>query len=179
MRLPWAAGETWYYTGGPHGAWGSGSAWAALDFTPPGKQLGCYDTAAWVTAVAAGTVVRSDTGVVMVDLDNDGFEQTGWTVFYLHIGSNDRARVGTRLATGDRIGHPSCEGGVTTGTHIHIARRFNGQWLAADGAVPFVLAGWRAQATLSEYDGMLTRDNALVEACECREAKNGVLAEKN
>ncbi len=36
MLLPWEAGEEWYLTGGPHGGWGRGSGWAALDFTPAG-----------------------------------------------------------------------------------------------------------------------------------------------
>lgn len=41
MELPWDADETWYFTGGPHGAWNSGSAWGALDFVPPGKLVAC------------------------------------------------------------------------------------------------------------------------------------------
>lgn len=176
MRLPWLPGDTWYYTSGPHGGWGSGSAWAALDFTPPGELLGCYDSEAWIASVASGTVVRSGDGVVVVDMDGDGLEQTGWTILYLHVATTDRAAVGARLAPGDHIGHPSCEGGFSNGTHLHIARRFNGQWIAADGAIPFVLAGWRAVSTLQEYNGMLVNGNIIIEACECREAKNGLVA---
>ncbi len=176
LRLPWSDGDTWYYTGGPHGAWGSGSAWAAIDFTPPGQELGCYDSDAWVTSSSDGLVVRSSNGAVIVDLDGDGFEQTGWTIFYLHISAQDRVAAGARLQPDDRIGHPSCEGGVSNGTHVHIARRYNGQWIAADGPIPLVLSGWRAVGTLSEYDGNLVKDNVAVEACECREAKNGVMA---
>jgi LasA protease len=178
MRLPWAEGDTWYYTGGPHGGWGSGSAWAALDFTPPGDQLGCYDSDAWVTAVAAGVVVRSGDGAVVVDMDGDGFDQTGWTVLYMHIATTDRVAVGTQLAVGDPVGHPSCEGGYSNGTHVHIARRFNGQWMAAAGSIPLVLSGWRAQETLTEYDGTLINGNVVAEACECREAKNGLVSRK-
>ena len=114
----------------------------------------------------------------MVDMDDDGFEQTGWTILYLHIGTAERVVTGARLEPGDRIGHPSCEGGFSNGTHVHLARRFNGQWIAADGPVPLVLSGWRAQATLAEYDGGLVRDAVVVEACECREAKNGLVAGK-
>ncbi len=177
MRLPWGKGETWYYTGGPHGGWGSGSAWAGLDFTPPGEQLGCYDSSDWVTSASGGTVTRSGNGVVVVDLDNDGFEQTGWTLLYLHIGTDGRVAAGSPLAPGDRIGRPSCEGGFSNGTHVHIARRYNGQWITADGPIPFVLSGWRPMGTLTEYDGTLTRDNVVLEACECREAKNGLIAD--
>src|SRR5690606_8939231 len=35
LTLPFPAGEVWFFTGGPHGGWGSGSAWAAIDFAPP------------------------------------------------------------------------------------------------------------------------------------------------
>jgi LasA protease len=177
LRLPWPAGETWYYTGGPHGGWGSGSAWAAIDFTPFGDQTGCYDSDAWVTSASSGIVARSGDGMVVVDLDGDGLEHTGWNVIYLHIATHARVEAGVTLAAGDRIGHPSCEGGYSNGTHVHIARRFNGQWLAADGPLPLVLSGWQAQATLQEYAGTLVRDNRQVEACECREAKNGLVAD--
>lgn len=54
-QLPWAAGETWYFTGGPHGGWASGSGWAALDFVPDDDgQLGCYPSEAWVTSMTGG-----------------------------------------------------------------------------------------------------------------------------
>ena len=43
---------------------------------------------------------------------------------------------------GDHIGHPSCEGGRAVGTHLHIARKYNGEWVGAGGALPFVLSGW-------------------------------------
>jgi LasA protease len=85
MALPFETGATWSFTSGPHGGWGGGSAWAALDFAPPGDALGCVQSDAWVTAVADGLVVRSENGVVVLDLDGDGFEQTGWSVLYLNI----------------------------------------------------------------------------------------------
>jgi hypothetical protein len=40
------------------------------------------------------------------------------------------------LAQDDRVGHPSCEGGSSSGIHIHIARKFNGEWVLADGGLP-------------------------------------------
>ena len=32
MQLPFEEDVEWSFTGGPHGGWGDGSAWAALDF---------------------------------------------------------------------------------------------------------------------------------------------------
>jgi LasA protease len=180
FKLPWPAGDRWFFTGGPHGAWGSGSAWAALDFIPGTANLGgCWDASAyWVTAVAAGVVVRSEDGEVMVDLDGDGKETTGWNILYMHVASRDRVAVGTRLKTGDRIGHPSCEGGFSTGTHLHVVRKYNGEWVPASGPIPFTLSGWTVTQGGQEYDGAMSRAGETREACECRvEETNGLLSD--
>jgi len=120
--LPFEPGDVWALTGGPHTGWGNGAPLAALDFAPPSKISGCVRSGVWATAVADGVVVRSTIGEVMLDLDGDGDERTGWTIFYMHVASEGRALLGTSLKQGDRIGHPSCEGGTSTGTHIHIDR---------------------------------------------------------
>jgi len=60
--------------------------------------------------------------------------------------------------------HPSCEGGKATGTHIHIARKYNGEWIPADGPVPFNLNGWVAHAGVKPYQGTLTRGDDVVTA---------------
>lgn len=174
MELPWPAGETWYFTGGPHGAWNSGSAWGALDFVPPGEQVGCLQSDDWVTSMTAGHVVRSGNGAVVIDLDGDGFAGTGWAITYMHLETRDRVPLGTEVNTGDQLGHPSCEGGFSNGTHVHISRSYNGRWISADGAMPFVMSGWVSSGAGAEYDGYLTRGNAVREACVCREEVNAV-----
>jgi murein DD-endopeptidase MepM/ murein hydrolase activator NlpD len=164
LHLPFEPGHAWSFTGGPHGGWGSGSAWAALDFAPADDTLGCVASDEWVTAVAEGTIVRSENGSVVQDLDGDGLEQTGWTILYLHIESRGRVEEGTMVKTGDRIGHPSCEGGVSSGTHLHLARRYNGEWIPADQDVPFVMDGWVSSGAGAEYDGYLTQGTRSIEA---------------
>lgn len=166
MQLPFEPGQAWAFTGGPHGGWGSWSAWAGLDFAPPGQALGCVESDAWVVAVADGPIVRSGRGAVIQDLDGDGFEQTGWTVLYMHIETRDRVQEGAYLRAGERIGHPSCEGGFSSGTHVHLARRYNGEWIPADQQIPFILDGWTSQGAGIEYDGYLVRDGKSIEAWE-------------
>jgi LasA protease len=163
MQLPFETGVSWAFTGGPHGGWDTGSAWAAIDFAPSGTE-GCVVSDAWVTAVADGLIVRTGWGAVVQDLDNDGYEQTGWTVLYMHIESRDRVPTGTYVRAGERIGHPSCEGGYADATHVHLARRFNGEWISADGSVPFNLGGWISSGTGIEYDGYLTNGVRQIEA---------------
>jgi LysM repeat protein len=166
LDLPFQEGESWSFTGGPHGGWDNGSAWAALDFAPPREEPGCYPNVSWVTAVADGRILRAKNGAVIQDLDNDGFEQTGWVILYMHIETNERVLPDTYLFTGDFVGHPSCEGGISTGTHLHIARKYNGEWIPADGSIPFNLGGWISSGNGILYDGFLTRGNQVVEAWE-------------
>ena len=164
LSLPFGRGETWSFTGGPHGGWDDGSAWAALDFAPPGETAGCVQNDSWVTAVADGLIVRTGDGQVIEDLDGDGYEQTGWVVLYMHVETRDRVEAGAYVFAGDHIGHPSCEGGISNGTHVHLARKYNGEWIAADGSLPFNLDGWISSGDGSVYDGFLTRGSQQVEA---------------
>ncbi|NPV77055.1 MAG: LysM peptidoglycan-binding domain-containing protein [Anaerolineae bacterium] len=174
LELPFEVGKIWSFTGGPHGGWGDGSAWAGLDFAPPGNALGCVPSDEWVVAVADGLIIHSSEGAVVLDLDGDGYEQTGWTILYLHIESRDRTPVGQWVKTGDIIGHPSCEGGLSNGTHVHLARRYNGEWISADGSVPFNLSGWLSQGTGQEYDGYLVKNGQTIEAWDSRKTENQI-----
>jgi LasA protease len=174
MQLPFENGTVWSFTGGPHGGWGSGSGWAAIDFAPPGDALGCVQSEAWVTAVAPGQILYANDGAVLQELDKDGLIQTGWSVLYMHIENRDRIQPMTYVQSGDRIGHPSCEGGVSNGTHVHLARRYNGEWIPADGNLPFVLDGWTSSGNGVEYDGWLKRNDQSVEAWDGRVDENQI-----
>lgn len=174
FQLPFETGSVWSFTSGPHGGWGEGSGWDALDFAPPGVPVGCIVSPVWAVAISDGLVIRSGNGVVVLDLDGDGKEQTGWTILYLHVDSQDRVLVGTMLKAGDRIGHPSCEGGISYGTHLHIARRYNGEWIPADGSLPFILDGWISEGTGVEYDGFLRRNDQVVEAWDAYRPENQI-----
>lgn len=166
LHLPFEAGIPWAFTGGPHGAWDNGSAWAALDFAPPADALGCIPSNEWVTAMADGLIVRAENGAVVQDLDGDGYEATGWAILYMHIESRDRVQAGTYLQAGERIGHPSCEGGLASGTHVHVARKYNGEWIPADQSLPFVMDDWVSRGTGDVYDGFLENNGYLIEAYE-------------
>jgi murein DD-endopeptidase MepM/ murein hydrolase activator NlpD len=174
FQLPFEKSSTWSFTGGPHGGWGEGSAWAALDFAPPGDAEGCVPSDAWVVALADGKIVYAADGVVIQDLDGDGSFQTGWSLFYGHIETRGRVPLGTTVKAGDHIGHPSCEGGVSSGTHVHVARRYNGEWIATDGSLPFVMDGWVSQGTGVVYNGSLKKDGRIVEAWDERKPENQI-----
>jgi LasA protease len=167
LILPFFPDRIWSFTGGPHGAWERESAWAALDFAPAASESGCVLSEDWVVASAPGQVIRSENGTVVIDLDGDGRENSGWALLYLHVDKDGRVAEGEFVEEGDRLGHPSCEGGTATGTHVHIARKYNGEWILADGPLPFTLSGWIAQAGLRPYQGALVKDGEEVLACPC------------
>jgi murein DD-endopeptidase MepM/ murein hydrolase activator NlpD len=167
MSLPFYSNQIWYYTGGPHGAWEREGAQAALDFAPSSTEPGCIASEAWVTAAAEGLVVRSEKGLIVVDWDGDGYEQTGWVILYLHLANKEHVQVGDWVDRGDQLGNPSCEGGTATATHLHIARKYNGEWIAASGPMPMVLSGWAAQSGGSPYLGSLIRGDQTIVACTC------------
>jgi len=167
MTLPFAVGEVWYYTGGPHGGWGSGSAWAAIDFAPPDDRTPdmsfCYTSQYNVRAMAAGVIARSADGALVLDLDGDGDETTGWTILYLHM--DQLIPKGQRVNVGDPVGRAACAGGFSNATHLHMGRRYNGEWIPADCAAcrpdhmrpAFVMSGWTVAGFVGqEYQGTLT-----------------------
>ena len=164
LVLPFEAGKRWAYTGGPHAAWGSGEPLAAIDFAPSALASGCVTSLDYVVAIADGQIVRSESAVAILDLDKDGDERTGWVILYLHL--DERINPGVLVKAGDPIGHPSCEGGSATGTHIHIARRYNGEWIDADSAVPFNLEGWIVRNGSAPYQGTLERFGRIITASD-------------
>jgi LasA protease len=176
LRLPFPDGQIWTYTGGPHTGWGKGEPFAAIDLAPPSDHSGCFtaEPQTYVVAAADGLIVRSGVDGVALDLDQDGDERTGWVLFYLHIASADRIPLGQQVHTGDIIGYPSCEGGEATGTHVHLARKYNGEWVLADGPLPFVLSGWTAHDGARAYLGTLTKGGLTIRACDCSNAASQV-----
>lgn len=164
MALPFEVKSAWAFTGGPHSAWEHDGPMAALDFAPPSAKTGCLSSDKWIVSSAPGLVVRSGNGVVVVDMDGDGSEQTGWNILYLHVAANGRVPKGEWVEKNDHIGHPSCEGGVSTGTHLHFARKYNGEWVIADGPLPFVLSGWTVYAGEKPYQGKMVKGDKVITA---------------
>jgi murein DD-endopeptidase MepM/ murein hydrolase activator NlpD len=179
LRFPFLPGHLWAYTGGPHTGWGTGAPFAAIDFAPGSDSSGCVTVPPdlFATAMADGLVVRSDIDGTIIDLDKDGDERTGWVLYYLHLGTNGRVPVGREVKAGDPVGYPSCEGGHVTGTHVHIARKFNGEWILADGPLAFNLEGWVVHNGSIAYQGTLTRGAATVTACDCSNLGSQVSAD--
>ncbi len=176
MLFPFPGGHLWAFTGGPHTGWGAGEPMAALDFAPPSVVGGCIEAEEYATALAGGILARVSPASAVLDLDGDGDERTGWVVYYLHLASTSIVPQGSILKAGDAIGKPSCEGGDATGTHVHIARKYNGEWIAADGALAFDLEGWIAHNGKNPYEGTLTKLGKIITACICSDIDSQIQA---
>lgn len=175
LALPFLPNRVWDFTGGPHPTWGDSLPFGALDFAPPATEGGCAASKEWVAAPADGVITRSGDALVVLDLDGDGDDRTGWVVIFFHMATNDRIAAGTRVKQGDSLGHPSCEGGRATGTHVHVARRYNGEWIPAGGVLAFNLDGWEAHAGSAAYQGTLTKASNQIQACTCTSSSNRIL----
>jgi LasA protease len=176
LRLPFLPGQTWSFTGGPHTGYGRGEPLSAIDFAPGTQGGGCSFSSQMATAMADGVVVRTGQAETVLDLDGDGDEHTGWDLFYLHLASDTILPVGTKVKAGDALGRPSCEGGEATGTHVHIARKYNGEWMPAYGVLAFDMEGWVVSSSGDAYIGNLSRGGSVVRACTCSDQGSHVTA---
>lgn len=153
LLLPFAAEEKWWYSGGPHGAYGADGPFAAVDFAVPASR-GCEISQEWIIAAAPGVVTTSGNGEVTVDLDGDGDPKNSWSLFYYHMSDVDRIPVGTTVRVGDRIGKVDCMYGISNGSHLHFARRYKGAFVPVNDAIaPMNLSGWTFQSNGADYVG--------------------------
>jgi LasA protease len=172
LELPFPPGEDWSFTSGPHWDWNYGTPHGALDFAPANNEGRCEISKQWATASASGIIARAGNNAVALDLDGDGLEQTGWVLVYLHLADEGLILPGGGVQVNDPLGHPSCEGGSSTGSHVHLARKYNGEWLDAQWLAPFVLSGYLVNGNGTNYQGELVKDGLAITACPygCKEA---------
>jgi murein DD-endopeptidase MepM/ murein hydrolase activator NlpD len=90
---------------------------------------------------------------------------------YVHLHTDRfKLRVGQRVQVGERLGQPSCDGGLeTTGTHLHLARKYNGEWMPAGGPPAYVLSDWEVLGEHRAYHGKLVERSSgrSLTACAC------------
>ena len=171
LELPFEPGVVWNFTGGPHNAWRDSAPWAAIDFAPPLATPGCTESTDWVVAPSSGIITRIGPGLLAHTVGNEDTELTGWTLVYAHLRVDEfKLRVGQRVKVGERLGRASCDGGLeATGTHLHLARKYNGEWMPAGGPPAYVLSNWEVVGEHRAYKGSLVERSSKtrLEACAC------------
>jgi murein DD-endopeptidase MepM/ murein hydrolase activator NlpD len=148
LSLPWTAGQSWNYNGGPH-AIVSGSDRAALDFAGGDQK---------VKAAREGIATTSCSGSQVVIRHADGFQ----TVYY-HL-ANTRSFNATNIARGEYLGDTGTTtgcGGQATGRHVHFSLQRNGipqSWHGRD------MSGWTFYNGSTPYNGSAVKNGRTVYA---------------
>lgn len=120
MALPFAVGQTWTLTGGPHGWGGSESPFSSIDLAG-GDQV--------VRAARAGTAYTMCQGWIRVIHDR------GYSTDYYHLWSSISVN-GASVGQGAFLGYTGTDvtcGGSASGRHVHFGLRQNSAYVAIDG----------------------------------------------
>lgn len=176
LTLPFAAGETWWYTGGPHSDGLSKGVRYGVDFSPSPNAISCKDgkphvyTEKYVRTIADGTVIHAGNpndpkdkyhSIVEIDHGNGLVESD------MHL-SEIQVMVGQKVKQGDPLGYASCEvppGGETDGVHVHTDAVLNGKPIEIDR---LVLSGWEIRKTSGNYQGTMTKSGEDIRTADTR-----------
>ncbi len=176
LTLPSAAGEDWWYVGGPHSDGLSGGVRYAVDFSPSPAAISCKDgephvyTEKFVRTIADGVVVHvgnendsTDKYHSIVEIDHGN----GFVGGDMHL-SDIQVKVGQKVKQGDPLGYASCEvppGGETDGVHDHKYAYLNGKPIEIDR---LVMSGWEIQGTSGNYQGTMIKSGEDVRKADTR-----------
>ena len=144
--LPYALNSAWRFNQGPNP---QHAPTESLDFgvVPRG-------TSGNVHAMDSGRIIDAHSTCILVERESDRLQ-----MWYQHIqpGDVNNWSIGGTVNIYDRLGATTTENGCdgnTTGHHVHISFKFNGQWIDMMG---FSLNGWivggssaRGQSTLTK-----------------------------
>ncbi|ACL25958.1 peptidoglycan DD-metalloendopeptidase family protein [Chloroflexus aggregans] len=140
LNLPWAVGETWWLTSGPHGI-----SRAALDFAVIGGRVrAAREGVAYTPCGQSSDLVR---------IDHPG----GFSTNYYHLSGIavangtpvDRYTYIGMIGTGTR-----CLGSYVTGAHVHFWISRGGTRIPIDG---IDIGGWTVSALPGDFNGCMTR----------------------
>jgi LasA protease len=138
LRLPWALGQSWRLTGGPHPM--SGGVLSSIDLSGgDGRVLAARGGLAY-------TMCSSGTGWLRVIHDR------GYATDYYHLSGNIKAS-GKQVKEGDflgNIGNDVTCGGSSTGAHVHFSLRYNNKYVPIDR---YGVGKWTIRQEGSSYGG--------------------------
>ncbi|HSN93644.1 MAG TPA: LysM peptidoglycan-binding domain-containing protein [Anaerolineaceae bacterium] len=92
-----------------------------------------------VFACIGGTITRLEPSQLVVSYEGTQ-ESQGWSVVYYGVKVKPGLKVGDKVEIGESLGHVDSSGWNAS---FWLARKFNGEWVGANGVVPFNLGGWK------------------------------------
>ncbi|MGD9007805.1 MAG: fibronectin type III domain-containing protein, partial [Desulfobacteraceae bacterium] len=149
LQLPYPVGESWNY-GGSHTYNGSGDyPQSSLDFNGGSWSWGTDTSDLWVVAAHGGqVVVHSSCNVEVVGSD-------GWSTTYYHLDNvvvetDQTVTRNTPLANyADNSAQALCQGGSSSGPHVHFSLKYDGSYEHLDGVK---LSGFSVHTGRDSYD---------------------------
>jgi len=163
LKLPFKGGDTWRFTGGPHG--GVAPNFTSLDFAPGVSQC-TVPSDRWIVSPADGVVTLVTCGGCRIEIDHG----SNWKSYFYHV-ADPIVTQGQYVSKNQKIGHPSqrpactgnCNncGGSATGVHVHYTLLYNGCVQPIDQQL---LENWEVHATSTEYAGYLERNGIIKSA---------------
>ena len=149
LQLPYPVGESWNY-GGSHTNNGSGDyPQSSLDFNGGSWNWGADTSDLWVVAAHGGqVVVHSSCNVEVIGSD-------GWSTTYYHLDNvvvetNQTVTRNTPLANyADNKAQAICQGGSSSGPHVHFSLKYDGSYEHLDGVK---LSGFSVHTGRDSYD---------------------------
>lgn len=148
LQFPFPLGQSWHI-GGAHTNSGSGSyPLSSLDMGR-GGGWGSNQSGVWVAASAGGQFKRHSSCFAEI-VHADGWSTTYYHLMNIQYGTGQSVSKNTRFANpANTYAQALCNGGGSTGPHLHWSLKRNGSWYHLNGSY---LSGWRITATGNSYD---------------------------
>lgn len=149
LYLPWTSGWSWKTSGGAHGFDGSTWPLSSLDFYYPGGNSGWGGNKPAVYASHGGTVTWYSRCNMRIT-HASGIATNYYHMDNLQYGSGTYINAGTYIGTYANTKSASlCEGGTSTGPHLHISLLKNGYYESLQG---YNFSGFYVDVGNSQYD---------------------------
>ena len=153
LQLPWYQGYSWQ-SNGAHSHTGSGSPYSSIDVS--------YDWPGWGAATYSVAAAHDGRVTVMSRCQVRVTHANGWATNYYHM-DNIRVSNGEIITVNTKLGNYAsnrntalCEGGSSTGPHLHFSLLYNGRYVSLQGVN---LGAFRISVGSYNYDNQCNRFN--------------------
>ncbi|MBF3306909.1 protease LasA, partial [Pseudomonas aeruginosa] len=146
MQLPWRQGYSWQ-PNGAHSNSGSGYPFSSFDAS--------YDWPRWGSATYSVVAAHAGTVRVLSRCQVRVTHPSGWATNYYHmdqiqVSNGQQVSADTKLGVyAGNINTALCEGGSSTGPHLHFSLLYNGAFVSLQGAS---FGPYRINVGTSNYD---------------------------
>jgi len=153
LQLPWYQGYSWK-SNGAHSHTGSGSPYSSIDVS--------YDWPGWGASTYSVAAAHGGRVSVLSRCQVRVTNANGWATNYYHM-DNIRVTNGEIITANTKLGNYAgnrntalCEGGSSTGPHLHFSLLYNGRYVSLQGVNLGVM---RISVGAYNYDDQCNRFN--------------------